>query len=198
MLVGSALSIGYYMSIVVDQPLWDAVLTRGILALTNLMMIVIVISERTTWFMSREDLDLYECFNMLNPGQFRRILKQGKRQTAHDGEVVLTEGQSADHLYFIMSGNARVEKGGLSADIGARVFLGEIAYLRGGVATATVTLSKGTRYLVWDHADLRRIKRRNRELEVAMVAQFNQDLIGKVAGSPPAAMELGQSVSTTA
>ena len=73
MLVGSALSIGYYLTVVADQPLWDAILTRGALALANSVMIAIVISERTTWFMSRESLDLYKSFDMLTPGQFRRI-----------------------------------------------------------------------------------------------------------------------------
>ena len=197
MLGGSALSIAYYMSVVADQPLWDAIITRGALALANSMMIAIVVSERTTWFMSRDSLDLYKSFNMLSPGQFRRILKLGMRGVADTREVVLNEGQAADRLYFIIDGNARVEKSGLYADIGARVFLGEIAYLRGGAATATVTLDAGTHYIAWDHEELRGIKRRNRNLEVAMVAQFNEDLMNKVAGSPPADMHMAHASSRT-
>ena len=162
-----------------------------------MMMILIVISERTTWFMSRESLDLYKSFDMLTPGQFRRILKRCDTKTATSREIVLTEGRTADRLYFVISGNARVKKGGIQSDIGARVFLGEIVYLRGGAATATVTLDEGTRYLVWDHEELRSLKRRNRELTVAMVAQFNEDLMNKVAASPPADMHMAQAASRT-
>ena len=197
MLGGSALSIAYYTSVVADQPLWDAIITRGALALANSMMIVIVVSERTTWFMSRESLDLYRSFNMLTPGQFRRILKKGVRGDAEQREIVLEEGRSANRLYFVIEGNARVEKGGIFADIGSRVFLGEIAYLRGAAATATVTLDAGSRYIAWRHGDLKRIKRRNRDLEVAMVAQFNEDLMNKVAGSPPADMHMAQAAART-
>ena len=197
MLVGSVLSIGYYSLIVSDQPLWDAILTRGTLMIANFVMIIIVITERTTLFMSQDALELYRSFNMLTPGQFRKLMRVTQTGVAGSSEVVLEEGRVADRLYFITKGNARVEKAGIYADIGERVFLGEIAYLRGGAATATVTLNEGTEYLSWDHASLQKMNRRNRELSVAMVAQFNEDLLNKVAGSPPADMHLSQAASRT-
>ena len=184
MLAASANYLAYYYT-ATDEPLWNAILTSGALALVNLAVIGIVILERTTFTMSRQVASIYRSFDMLTPGQFRRLMRLGSVRAA-DGTVCLTtEGQPVDKLHFVTEGGVSVTKRGLRTEIPARIFVGEIAYATGRPATATVEVAPGSVWVEWDQDKLRRMTRRFPALGVALVAQFNVDLLGKVASSQP-------------
>ncbi|WP_298492723.1 cyclic nucleotide-binding domain-containing protein [uncultured Maritimibacter sp.] len=185
MLAASALYLVYYYS-VADRPLWDAIITNAVLAGANLIMICVVVLERTTLAMPQETAALYRRFPMLTPGQFRRLLKLGE---AHDPEapVVLTEaGAPVEHLFYVVDGSVEIEKSGRASALPAGVFIGELAFLTGQSASATVSVKPGTRYIRWDTATLRRAMDRSEKFKVAMSAQFNTDLVAKVSQSLPA------------
>lgn len=185
-LVGTLLTVVYYY-VVTGAPLWDAVLTNGMIAAVNAAMILIVLKERTTWGMTVDTVDIYRHFTMLTPGQFRRLLKAGLRREVHDRLRLLREGDSVNRLYFVTDGPVTIERDGRSVEIDAGVFLGEIAYLTGGRASATVTLGPGARYLSWGHETLDRLFDRSRALKVAVIAQLNLDLAAKLSNSAPVA-----------
>ena len=84
MLAASALYLVYYF-IVAGTPLWDALITNGALALVNLAIIAVIVTERTTLGFSPEDAALSRLFPLLRPGQFRRLLKAGRRVSAPAG-----------------------------------------------------------------------------------------------------------------
>ena len=168
-----------------DEPLWDAILTSGVLAVINLAVIGIVITERTTLVMSRQVASIYRSFDMLTPGQFRRIMRLGEIRTAGEAVRLTTEGHAVDKLSFVTEGAVVVTKQGRRAEIPARIFVGEIAYATGRPASATVDVMPGAVWVEWDQEALRRLTRRFPSLGVALVAQFNADLLGKVASSQP-------------
>ena len=65
------------------------------------------------------------------------------------GRVLFTEGETADELFIIVSGQVRVERGGaLLANRGPGEFFGEIALVAGGPRTATATCVMPCRLLV--------------------------------------------------
>ena len=184
LLAASANYLAYYYT-VAEAPLWSAILTSGALALVNLGVIVIVILERTTFTMTRQVASIYRSFDMLTPGQFRRIMRHGAIRTA-EGTVRLTaEGARVEKLYFVTNGGVILTKQGRRTEIPARIFVGEIAFATGNVASATVELAPGSVWVEWDQEGLRRLTRRFPALGVALVAQFNADLLGKVATSQP-------------
>jgi CRP-like cAMP-binding protein len=184
MLAASANYLAYYYT-VTDDPLWEAILTSGALALVNLAVIGIVILERTTLAMSRQVASIYRSFEMLTPGQFRRIMRLGDIRTATQTVRLTTEGEQVQKLCFVTNGSVTVTKQGRRTDIGARIFVGEIAYATGRPASATVDVTPGTVWIEWDQEKLRRLARRFPSLGVALVAQFNVDLLDKVASSQP-------------
>ena len=58
--------------------------------------------------------------------------------------------EPSNALYFVIGGKITIEKGGHRAVSEGQTFLGEIAFLLGQPATATVTLEPGCHYCVWD------------------------------------------------
>ena len=65
------------------------------------------------------------------------------------GRVLFTEGETADELFIIVSGQVRVERdGAVLANRGPGEFFGEIALVAGGPRTATATCVTPCRLLV--------------------------------------------------
>ena len=188
MLFSSANYLVYYYY-VADRPLWDAITTSSILALVNLAMIVVIIWERTTLTMPQRIAEIYASFKMLTPGQFRRLIKSGDVVTTSASRRLTTEGDPVDSLYFVVHGPVRVEKRGRVAEVDGGIFIGELAYLTGRPASATVEVPAGVTLVKWDIEPLRALSRRRRSLSVALMAQFNADLVNKVSNAHPIGVE---------
>lgn len=184
MLAANAMYLLYYYN-VAETPLWDALTTNGALALVNMAMICVVIVERTTFSMTRETAELYRLFPMLSPGQFRRLLKTGRSVRPVEPQELTRAGVAPNDLYFVVDGPVTITKGDQASQIGGHIFVGEIAFLTGQPASATVTVGPGARYLQWRGDDLKRLINKSPKLRVALSAQFNDDLVNKVARSVP-------------
>lgn len=184
MLGASAFYLLYYFRIAAE-PLWDALAVNLLLALVNAAMIGVVVVERTTIGMDRDNLALYARFAGMLPGHFRRLLRAAEDHRVPDGAEITLQGAPLDRLYFVVDGPLTVDKDGSAVQIGGGIFIGEIAYLTGQPASATVRLGAGARYLSWRRADLERMTRRSPGFHNALVQRINADLAAKVAGSLP-------------
>jgi CRP-like cAMP-binding protein len=72
-----------------------------------------------------------------------KILQKASFRSCKQGEIVFYEGESAENLYFIMSGKCRALKGKegetrIVAELSAGDHFGEIALLRNRERTATI------------------------------------------------------------
>ena len=168
-----------------ESPLWEAIITSSILGLVNLWMIVVVILERTTFSMTADTAALYGHFQTLTPGQFRRMIKVGKHLEAEKAEILCQEAKPLNQLYFIYDGHAEITKRGVATPVPVGHFVGEVAFLKGSSATATVRVEKGSRYLAWTHADLQRVMQKSPNLRNGLLALLNIDMAGKIASSQP-------------
>lgn len=184
MLGASGFYLLYYLRIAAE-PLWDALAVNLSLALVNAAMIGIVVAERTTLGMSRATLTLYAQFDGLLPGHFRRLLRAASDLRVTEETRIVERGAQLDRLYYVVEGPLFVDRDGSAVQIAGGTFIGEVAYLTGRPASATVRLGPGARYLVWRRADLDRLTRRSPNFRNALLARINADLAGKVAGSVP-------------
>lgn len=166
-------------------PILPPLISSLILIAINLAILVIVVFERTTLAMSDREKRMFRAFGTLSPGQFRKLCRMGEFRTSTDRIEILREGSVPDRLYYIESASFALNKADLQADVAGPAFAGEVAYLTGQAASATVTLLPGTDYTVWRVADLRRASRRNRALGNALIARFSLDLAQKVTNSVP-------------
>lgn len=181
-LAGTVLYILYYLFFP-ETPLWDAIATSVVLGLANLWVLFKIVYERTTFNMSDEERTLYEAFDTLNPGQFRKVLRHAIWHTANGEELLCIEGQPANRLYYLVAGEAEVEKGEKRFPIGSNSFIGEIAFVLDGSFSASVSAKPGMRYVEWVSDDLRHSMKKNQPFNNALIALFNRDLATKLAVS---------------
>lgn len=178
----------YYFA--AEAPLWAPIFANGALIAANLLMIGIIVTERSTIGMSAADREFFRSFPLMKPGQFR-VLRRVSRDV--EGPVTMvTQGAPVTELFFICEGRAEVDKSGQRFPIGPDCFVGEVAFISGTPASATVHLEEGARAVCWSHADLTRLFRRKPSLRVALLAHLNEDLARKVAASSQPAPAAGQ------
>ena len=131
--------------------------------------------------MSVEESELFSAFQMLTPGEFRSIVKLARWGLASGDEIMTREGERPAELFYVLNGTAIVAKSGRSFDVGPKTFIGEIAFLNGSVASATVTLSAGARYIAWPVAELDKRIQGRQALKHAVVRLISFDMAVKVA-----------------
>ncbi|MCA0432584.1 MAG: cyclic nucleotide-binding domain-containing protein [Proteobacteria bacterium] len=183
--VSLLMQAAYYYSIP-GGPLIDPLFWKIVSFLANLFIIVIFVHDNLDIGIPEYLRGLFTRLRVLSPGQFRKLVSKVARIEGQ-GQTILAEGQYPDKLYFLLRGEAQVGKGSAVTPIPSGTFLGEIAFLSGVPATATVTLSPGALAVAWNSAALQQMMDKNAAIDIAMRGFFNHDLAGKVARSMPIA-----------
>lgn len=185
MLAASVFYIAYFF-VASDAPLWEAIYADVVLMMVNLFMIGIVVRERSTRTMSDDAVDLYRWFPRMSPGHFRRLMRTAERRRTDGPREVTHEYVALECLYFILEGEVTITKAGTATTLPAKgLFIGEVAFLAGVPASATVTLAPGSEYLVWQVPELHRLSKRLPDLGNALIAHLSEDMAQKVAFSQP-------------
>lgn len=179
-IIGQMLFMIFYMS-QATGPLWEPVFWNGLIAATNVLMIFVILRERSPGRLTADERKLMNHFQGLTPGELRRALRLAEWVTAEDTTTIIERGQSPDCVYFLLEGRAEVNRHDRSFDVTQGVFLGEISHLLQRPATATVTVQPGTRYLRWRGEALTALMDKNISVDRAFRSLFNRDLATKVA-----------------
>ena len=180
-LSGNALYITYYY-VHPATPLWDAMFWSGAMLLANLVMTVLILRDRRTHGISDEALHVYGAFGGMLPGDFRRLMRHARIHRA-DGPVTLTRlDVRPDCLFYVIDGPVTVERRDRTISFtGTGTFIAEIGFLLGTPATATVTLGRGARYVVWERARLTALFERSPAIRHAVERALSRDLASKLA-----------------
>ena len=140
--------------------------------------------ERSAIHFSDDERELYETiFKGFAPVEFMKLMRIAEWRDADQGAVFATEGRPVDGLRLLFSGEVNVERDGRkigSASDGALV--GEMSFIQGGDASATVTTTVPCRYIFWSEKALRGLLRRNPNIDIAMQHVFSLDLTRKLTG----------------
>lgn len=177
---GTIFYIAYYY-IAPAQPLCDAIAWSLILGACNLYVMIQIALERTTFSMSDAEKSLYQKFNKMSPGEFRRLIKIANWHQG-DGKTNLTvENQFCKHLYFVASGAVGVEKKAHNFTVDDGGFIGEVGYLLNSKASGTTVAFPESTYLKWDGKALAKLEQRYPGIRVALRDLINIDMAGKVA-----------------
>lgn len=181
-IVGDIVYIAYFF-FAPAEPLWGAIFWSALFVVVNIWMIAQIVMESRHFSLTPTERRLFDMLQDLTPGQFRALLKLGREGEAEAPMVITREGQALDKLYFVLSGDIGIEKAGRRAQTEAETFIGEIAFLLGRPATATVTLDTGCCYFVWNATELKKAMAAKPALGVALTAAMNRNLAMKVAKS---------------
>lgn len=164
-----------------DPPLWSALLWSASFVVINAIMIVVIYSDRASFVMSEQEEKLYQVFNALSPGEFKKILKIADWFDTPSAEQITTEGEIPERLYFIIDGEALVTRDNKEFFVGPNVFIGELAYLIKKPATATVKLTDKAVGVSWTTSRLTKLLAANPQMKIAFDGLLNQDLASKLA-----------------
>ena len=178
-ILGTVFYIVYYFFM--ETPLWSALLWNSSFVVINLIMIGVIYSDRASFVMSEREKKLYQVFNTLSPGEFKKLLKIADWFDGSSEEQITTEGEVPARLYFIIDGEALIARDDKKFIVGPSVFIGELAYLIKKPATATVKLTDKVVGISWKTSSLIKLLASNPQMKIAFDGLLNQDLAAKLA-----------------
>ena len=185
LLVGSAFYVAYY-AVVAGEPLWMAIFTNLSISTANFIGLMILLFSKSRFAIPKEHSDIYPVFSLLPPGDFRALVRLGRRRVLDEDTILTRDGAPVDTLYFVLRGEVVAEKRGETFMLPERIFIGEVGYLTRDGASATTRLAKGGEVLEWDVARLRAKAKQSARFNLALDALISKDLAAKVsrAGAP--------------
>jgi CRP-like cAMP-binding protein len=114
----------------------------------------------------------------------RRLLKLGRWSTSEPDSVLIEEDKPVRDLTFIVDGLAQVERAGrIIAVCGPGDFIGEMSFVSGNPANATVRAARPVRTLAFDQQALRKAIQNDADLRRALESGINRNLVGKLGKS---------------
>jgi CRP-like cAMP-binding protein len=118
------------------------------------------------------------------PDAFHSLLRHGQPGVAGSGDILAREGQPMTKVFFLRSGGGVIRVGDREVGkVGPDQFVGEMSLFTHDSAAATVVLTQGTRYVAWDHDELRGLLAGRTTLEHALLKTITLDLVAKVRNS---------------
>jgi len=148
----------------------------------NVVRIVQLLLERAAVEFSEEEAELHRTvFAGLAPVDFHRLLRAGEWQGFATGDTLIACDSPPEALSLLTAGAAEVVKAGrVVATLAPHQFVGELSYLSGKPATATVTATADGRRLVWTRQSLNSLFRLAPTLHHAFHAVVTHDLSAKL------------------
>jgi hypothetical protein len=138
----------------------------------------------------RRNLHLLEDAHLLRQGvfagfshsQLARLVKAGTWRTLEAGTTITNEGEPVSELVLICKGEASVEAHGhVVAHLRGGAFVGEMAFISGKPASATVKVEHTSRAFVFNMERLRKLVATDDLVAVAMHRVIGRDLAEKLA-----------------
>lgn len=159
---------------------WDA-----LLVLVNLVQLSIMAYHTRMAVFSPEEREFWQkVLPGLNRADARRLLNLGLWIDGAPGVELTHEGQPVERLHYLMSGEAEVYADGHAVAVCRdHSFVGEMTSLTGDPATASVILSKPSRYLSIEADAMRKLVRSNAQVRQALEAAFTRNMREKLVVS---------------
>jgi hypothetical protein len=177
--VGDFIYTLFYYGTVKD-PFWAVIYSLMNMGV-NIVMMYLIVKDRREGTLDDRDLQLYQSFAGMAPGDFRRLKARGQWNTANEDTVLTTEGQHLQRLHYVVSGDVEITKSGRNIPVSGKLFIGEIAYLQRVPASATVVAKPGCTYISWSHDDLAKLTTKHEGLKQSLGNLLSADLAMKVA-----------------
>ena len=122
-------------------------------------------------------------FAELDAAEVADVMSLLRTQVAQSGEVIARQGELAQSMYFIAAGQVEIDLKKESIRLGSGQFFGEVAVLRQGRRSATVTALTRTNLLVLDAQDLHALMQRDPRI-AARVKAMVERRVGSEVVSP--------------
>lgn len=179
-LAGTLFYIAYYY-VHPAEPLWGAIFASVMIMAANLIGLGRLLYSRLPIGIPADQWPIFKALDGLEPGEFRKLMSLGAMKFAEESIVLTKESDVVDSLYFAISGDLTGDKSGHPFKMYAGEFIGEVSFMLGGPATATVRIAKGGVYYEWKKDRLRKVLENHPRLSQAFEALIGRDMAKKVA-----------------
>jgi CRP-like cAMP-binding protein len=151
----------------------------------NLFLLVLLVRERASLRLPEKDAPmLRQSFAGLDDAQIARLLKAADWRDAQPGEILTQQDHAVDSLFFLCSGRASVEvNGSFETYLEKGSFIGEIAYLTGNLATATVVIDEPSRVLAFSKQRMAKVTNTDSRIAGIIYELLGRDLAQKMRRS---------------
>jgi hypothetical protein len=156
---------------------WESVFT-----VVNAVQAIILIREKHGIQLTNEEASLQAAvFPHMSKLDFHRLIRAGGWRSDGSGVEYTSHGKHVERIVLMSDGVADVIVDGATvAHCRRGDFVGEMAFLSGAPATATVKTGTETRALAWEFAALKDVLQKHADLGAAVQVVFNRNLIGKL------------------
>ena len=170
-------------------PLWLVIFWLSVFIFINGYRIIGIILERRSIKFNEEELELHETvFQNFTSLEFMKLMRIAEWRSVEVGHQFAEQGKIIDGLNLLFNGEVIIERNGQELGHGRDgSMIGEMSFIQGGAATATVLSTRACRYVHWPKEQLRSLLNRNPSMDIAMKTVFSLDLTRKLAGPEPAA-----------
>lgn len=168
-------------------PLWTVIYWNVLFAVINVIQVAVIIKQRSGVHFTEEEKELHDTlFKNFAPFEFMKLMRVGQWLEAKQGQILATEQKPIDSIMLIYNGLVGVEsKGKEVAQLKDGNFIGEVSFITGGAATATVKALQPTRYVAWPKEAISQLLNRNPSMRFAMQAMLSTDLSKKLMHRAP-------------
>ena len=132
--------------------------------------------------LKREILARMPLFRPLNDREILRVLQVTDVLDYGNGEAIISEGEKGEELYIMLTGRAKVMRGGAQiATLNAGDHFGEMALVRSQPRSATVLSDGNSELMVVRRTEFFEILRKEQQLAVKLLWQFLGVLADRLA-----------------
>ena len=172
-LVLVSLAANWNLSAAVIQISW---ITISVVGITRVWLLT-----RALRFTPEEEGLIASRFATMRRIDARRLLDRGVWHDGAAGTGLTGEGEPVTHLVWLADGGADVIVGGQKiTEIGGGEFIGELASLHRGPASATVVLNRPTRYFAIPSEAMQALIRNNPDLRAQLEFAFAGNIRSKL------------------
>ena len=190
MLVLRAISVAsgliglFYNYLLPMGPLWIPIIWISVFMVINGSRIIGLYSEQRSVSFSEDEKELYETtFREFSPVEFMKLMRLANWQEIPQNDFLANEGEVIESLKLLFNGEVIINKDGKEiARARDGAMIGEMSFLQGGNATATVQASQPCRCVIWPKEELKNLLKRNPTMDIAMKHVFSMDLTKKLLG----------------
>ena len=172
-----------YNYYVTSNPLWVPIFWLSVFVLINIYMITRIYLENRTSNLSLQDIEIWKRnFLGLTLGEYKAVKKISTLKFYEMDEVLIHTGQENNFLYFINSGNFKVEKNNKKVNVLSQGDLvGEISFITNSLPNADVIAREKSSCIVIEKDELKSLMLKNPMLHISITSLFNIGLSKKLA-----------------
>ncbi|MFK8114906.1 MAG: cyclic nucleotide-binding domain-containing protein [Rubripirellula sp.] len=178
--MGSGLvAIAYGIFVLND---WVVIVWETIFVATNVLQLAYLEWENRAAKFSKHEATFFETVLFdVDRGKAKRVIQIGEQVLFEPGQTLLEQSVPVKNLHFIVEGNVQISQGDNQlGECSAGEFLGEISFLNGSPASATVKAKDEVRCLCFSHETLRATLEKHPDVLRAFETSFSRNLVNKL------------------